>query len=762
MRISSWLRDQVLTRKKSRSIASRRRRFGIELLEDRRVLAVGSVLQTWAAAGDLSGSSQFGTSVSTDGQHTIVGIPFADVPGFSDSGMARVYDNQTGSLLATLHNPTPGVFDLHGFSVAISGSLAAVSTYRDDQMAPDSGSVSIYDWASGTLLRTIHHPSPTGNEQFGFAIDLSSDNGDWLLVGARLDNSGVPGGKAFLFNPLTGSLLATMSNPSGQSGDFFGMQVSVDGGISVVGAPTNDTGASNSGAAYVFDSGGSLIATLANPTPAVNDRFGDAVDISGNSVAIGAYGNDGFRGAAYLFDLTGALQHTVLNPSPQEFDEFGRTVSVTEQFLAVGSAADDTTGINSGIVHLFNTADGSLALSIQNPAPAIGDQFGGSVSLSPLGLVVGASQDDATFVDGGSAYLFQINAPAPPAGADVYITVPGVFEGADSDYSDNGQMLAEVPTDMGELDRVIASRWSRSGADLLIAGWGSGDDGNGFLMANVTYEGEVAFTSFATFPEINFSPKTLLIDDAVDNESASVLLVGTLFGEDHPLPVVARYNFFSDGTLDDTFGDSGIAEIDLGFYAEPTTGIVQPDGGIVLVGVHYENVDQEMFLVRLTSDGELDENFGDAGVALIPGTVSGKHAISLAPDGDIVIADEDNFQVRRFNADGTPDMSFAGGETASIAFPYEYGALLSEVQVQPDGRVVAAAGAFGDLGWQPVLIRLNTDGTLDQSFGEAGIAAVELEFDAQPEGFVLQPDGRIVVTATRFSGEAALLTGLSH
>ena len=238
------------------SRTQRQLRLCTELLEDRRVLAVGDLLQSWSAPVGATSAAQFGTSVSTDGQHTIVGLPFHDVAGFASAGVAQVFDNQTGNLLATLPNPTPATFELHGFSVAISGRLAVVSTYRDGEFAASAGSVSVYDWSTSTLLRTIHQPQGVGNEQFGYAIDLDTDGGNWLVVGSRLDNAGVPGGKAYLFDPTTGSHLATMSNPSGQTGDFFGMSVSVDAGVSVVGAPTNDTGASNSGVAYLFDAAG--------------------------------------------------------------------------------------------------------------------------------------------------------------------------------------------------------------------------------------------------------------------------------------------------------------------------------------------------------------------------------------------------------------------------------------------------------------------------------------------------------------------------
>ena len=65
------------------------------------------------------------------------------------------------------------------------------------------------------------------------------------------------------------------------------------------------------GVAYVFDAAsGSLVHTLANPTPGYFDSFGNAVAISGNTVIVGAQW-EGDRtpavvGDAYLFDATRA------------------------------------------------------------------------------------------------------------------------------------------------------------------------------------------------------------------------------------------------------------------------------------------------------------------------------------------------------------------------------------------------------------------------------------------------------------------------
>src|SRR5207248_2319682 len=181
---------------------------------------------------------------------------------------------------------------------------------------------------------------------------------------------------------------------------------------------------------------------------------------------------------------------------------------------------------------------------------------------------------------------------------------------------------------------------------------------------------------------------------------------------------------------------------------------VQGDGKIV-VGV--EQREGNFYVLRFDAAGNLDHTFGKRGVAAVDfGAGENLTDIALAPDGKIVavgysmtqITDptnvtiqyyDNNLAVLRLNADGWIDRSFFG--SGMVVTPllrshlkaFDYGSVAGKgasVAVQADGKVVVAASgpdadATGDGRTNPdhgraYVLRYNTDGTPDRSFGEGG------------------------------------------
>jgi hypothetical protein len=202
--------------------------------------------------------------------------------------------------------------------------------------------------------------------------------------------------------------MLTMTNPT-MAADTFGYSVAAVGSDRVlVGAPGNDRGATDAGAAYLLSTSGLLLATFTNPAPTAYDLFGGSLAALGTDrILIGAPQDStsaSFSGSVYLFNTSGALLTTFANPTPAPGEIFGSTLAVVGSELVLISANE-----NTGTVYLFNT-NGTLLTTITNPAPAVGDNFG--VGLAAFGsdrVLVGASYDDLGVADSGTAYLFSTN-----------------------------------------------------------------------------------------------------------------------------------------------------------------------------------------------------------------------------------------------------------------------------------------------------------------------------------------------------------------
>ena len=204
------------------------------------------------------------------------------------------------------------------------------------------------------------------------------------------------------------------------SGDSFGSSVAVSGDVMVAGA-SNDRGAGGilgSGSAYVYRLDGNswveeakLTASDAAPT----DHFGYSVAISGNGIVVGAQGDDDAglsSGSAYVYYYDGSnwVEGQKLTASDSAAgDYFGFSVSLSGESIVVGAYGDDGTDSDSGSAYVYYY-DGSNWVEEQKLTAsdaAAGDYFGRSVSVSGKIIVIGARNADNGGLDSGSAYVYQ-------------------------------------------------------------------------------------------------------------------------------------------------------------------------------------------------------------------------------------------------------------------------------------------------------------------------------------------------------------------
>ncbi len=220
---------------------------------------------------------------------------------------------------------------------------------------------------------------------------------------------------------------------------------------------------------------------------------------------------------------------------------------------------------------------------------------------------------------------------------------------------------------------------------------------------------------------------------------------------------LARYN--TDGSLDITFGTGGIVATPIGDRAYALAVAIQSDGKIVAVGFTYATTD--FVLVRYNTNGSLDTTFGTGGIvrtsfAAYPGKDAALSDIAIQSDGKIVAVGgiydyneyESSFALVRYNTNGSPDTSFGTGGMVTTQFDSsENGA--SSVAIQSDGKIVAA-GSSGNSRF--ALARYNTDGSLDSTFGIGGKVVTSIGGNtAGASDIAIQSDGKIVAAGISYS-----------
>ena len=163
--------------------------------------------------------------------------------------------------------------------------------------------------------------------------------------------------------------------------DAFGENLETSENYIIVSNRKNDTDASNSGRAYLYDiHTGNLLFSFANPSPSADDEFGITSAVSEQYVVVGAWLEDGAgtnRGAAYVYSTkSGDLLHTLDGGSLDDNDAFGMAVAVHGDYIAVSSYGDDTGAADAGIVNVYNAHTGNLLYTVANPTPSVGDILG--------------------------------------------------------------------------------------------------------------------------------------------------------------------------------------------------------------------------------------------------------------------------------------------------------------------------------------------------------------------------------------------------
>ncbi len=401
---------------------------------------------------------------------------------------------------------------------------------------------------------------------------------------------------------------------------------------------------------------------------------------------------------------------------PNEVASQSETIEFRAWDQTAGTAGTyATTFFNGGSTEFSEIIEtASIVTTDVNDAPQFGSESGFAVGYGEPGYnqnvaSLALSDGSVLFTPYDSSFNTVIGKLGPDGQLDTSFGDDGYFETSSLTYirdikeQADGKFLVtgDVGSDIG------LARYNADGTLDL----GFGGSGTGVVVTDISGTDEAFEVAVHT--------------------DGSIVVVGRA-GSDS---FVALYT--SAGVLDTNFDTDGIAIVNLNTGGNDLSASVTilSDGRVLIAG--------EDHIARLTTTGGLDGTFGTGGILNV-----GHNAFSMVvqADGDLAVAgfSGDNIVVSRFDADGNIDMGFGNSGTATFTDPFVLSAYSNKIIQQPDGKllVVGTAETNSAFGYEIVVVRFNTNGTLDTTFDGDGAWLSGLTNDyGEGYGISLYDDG---------------------
>lgn len=212
--------------------------------------------------------------------------------------------------------------------------------------------------------------------------------------------------------------------------DSFGFPVVIEGDTAVVGAYLADhSGFTDAGAAYVYTRSAGVWTQedklIALPGDLEDDlRFGFSVDISGDTVVVGAYHYQNSTGVAYVYVRSGgawSFQQRLTASDPNPSDNFGFASAIDGDSIIIGAYDSSGSGEGSAFVFTRSGAVWSEQQQLSSPDPSPTHRFGFAVDIDGDTVVVGDHvhpPDGAAYVFTRTAGVWSLEQPLAPTDLD--------------------------------------------------------------------------------------------------------------------------------------------------------------------------------------------------------------------------------------------------------------------------------------------------------------------------------------------------------
>ena len=304
-------------------------------------------------------------------------------------------------------------YDAFGESVAVDSDTIVIGAHGDDDLGSRSGSAYVFvrDGTNWTEQAKLTASDGVTDDFFGRSVAV---DGDTVVVGANGDDDqGSRSGSAYVFvrDGTNWTEQAKLTASDGAADDWFGYSVAVDGDTVVIGAYGDDA---ISGSAYVFVRDGTLWVEQAKLTASDGvfpDAFGRSVAVAGDTIFIGAYGTNAKSGSVYVFvrDSTSWIEQTKLMASDGVADDyFGISVASDGDTVVIGALGASGADFRSGSAYVFVRDSTSWIEQTKLTASdgVVYDHFGESVAVDDDTVVIGAYSTNDLGSSSGSAYVF--------------------------------------------------------------------------------------------------------------------------------------------------------------------------------------------------------------------------------------------------------------------------------------------------------------------------------------------------------------------
>lgn len=254
----------------------------------------------------------------------------------------------------------------------------------------------------------------------------------------------------------------------------------------------------------------------------------------------------------------------------------------------------------------------------------------------------------------------------------------------------------------------------------------------------------------------NVSTSNVLIQP--DNK---ILVIGRIFDSGKNNFFVTRLN--QDGSYDTNFGNNGIVIQSIGIEFDISSDLaLQTDGKILVTGNSKNGVVYGFATIRLNSNGVIDTTFGNLGIVLYSNTgQKAARSIGVQTDGKIVVVgnSSNTLLVLRYNNNGTLDTNFDIDGILNTTIPISTNLPTSQfvenktnLNILSNGKILVSATTTNDFG----LIQLNSNGSLDTTFGTNGITQFTNANNEKSCFLIVKPNGKIITGGT--SNDAGITT----